>query len=178
MWLCCSAAQRTIFTVQCDGRTPGNPWPVTPYVNHSTATERQLEYFLTSFSWNRIVAKFSTCYQNVNPAALSINNSVVVSVSRGDGMQTNEFTCQNKWVIVFLSCISNYDIHNYMIYPECIMGPHNQVKYCFALTYHSVVKSFWNFAQSTAVSAPNFVPLEVRKWFDNRNGCSGQKKFC
>ena len=109
--------------------------------------------------------------------ALSINNSVVVSVSRGNGMQTNEFTCQNKWVIVFLSCISNYDIHNYMIYPECIMGPHNQVKYCFALTYYSVVKSFWNFAQSMAVSAPNFAPLEVRKWFDHRNGCSGQTIF-
>ena len=133
-----------------------------------------IEIFLTSFSWNRIVAKFSTCYQNVNSAALSINNSVVLSVGRRNEIQTNEFTCQNKWVIVFLSCISNY---NYMIYPECIMGPHNQVKYCFALTYYSVVKSFWNFAQSTAVSAPNFAPLEVWKWFDNRNGCSGQTKF-
>ena len=84
-------------------------------------------------------SKISTCYQNVISAALSINNSVVLSVGRRNEMQTNEFTCQNKWVIVFLSCISNY---NYMIYPECIMGPHNQVKYCFALTYYSVVKSF------------------------------------
>ena len=37
--------------------------------------------------------------------------------------------------------------------PTLIMSPHNQVKYCFALTYYSVVKSFWNFAQSWCISA-------------------------
>ena len=117
-----------------------NPWPqVTPGRWRRMSITRQQQNdnwnIFNKFQLKSHRSKIFYLLSKRNPAALSINKSVVVSVGHGNEMQTNEFTCQNKWVIVFLSCISNYNIYNYMIYPECIMGPHNQVKYCFALTY-------------------------------------------
>ena len=43
-------------------------------------------------------------------------------------------------------------------------------KFCLSITCCSVVKPFWNFVQSTAVSLP--CSVKISKRFENRNWCS------
>ena len=74
-------------------------------------TQSGIGKLLTSFSWNLLKAKIWYSLSKCKSCRLSINNCVVLSmlVAEIKWKQMN-FTCQNKLVFVFLSCIlvSNY----------------------------------------------------------------------
>ena len=74
-------------------------------------TQSGIGKLLTSFSWNLLIAKILYSLSKCKSCRLSINNCVVLSmlVAEIKWKQMN-FTCQNKLVFVFLSCIlvSNY----------------------------------------------------------------------
>ena len=87
-------------------------WPDTRVHNGKQPTVWQVPGYiassklLTSFSWNLLIAKILYSLSKCKSCRLSINNCAVLSmlVAEIKWKQMN-FTCQNKLVFVFLSCL-------------------------------------------------------------------------
>ena len=69
-------------------------------------TQSGIGKLLTSFSWNILIAKILYSLSKCKSCRLSINNCAVLSILVAEiKWKQMNFTCQNKLVFVFLSCL-------------------------------------------------------------------------